>query len=102
MCNEVNNCGDDSDESSCGTLDTGKFIGGTFGGAAGFITLLIAIIVITIVVCVCNKRCPLYKQRRREPPPVVVVDGVQPAPEENARESVSLIQNDEVNTKYGV
>ena len=111
MCNEVNNCGDDSDESSCGTLDTdqppivintvGKFIGGIVGGAAGFITLLVAIIVITIVVCVCNKRCPLYKQRRREQPPVVVVDGVQPAPEENARESLSLIQNDEFNTKNG-
>ena len=115
MCNEVNNCGDDSDEprSSCPILNTGqppvslvtntvgKFIGGMVGGAAGFILLLVAIIVITIVICVCNKRCPLYKRRQRERPPVVVIDGVQPAPEENAHENLSLIKNDEFDTKKG-
>jgi hypothetical protein len=62
--------------------------------------LLVAIIVITIVICICNKRCPLYKRRQREPP-VVVIDGVQPAPEENAHESLSLIKNDQFNTPKG-
>ena len=112
-CNEVNNCGDDSDESSCVTHNTGqpsasfvtntlgKFIGGIAGGAAGFIMLLTAIIVITVVICVCNKRCPLYKRRERERPPVVVIDGVQPAPEENAHENLSLMKNDEFDTKKG-
>ena len=104
VCNQVNNCGDNSDEPlSCFKLpDTGtstdiigKFFGGIFGGVAGFIVLLVAIIVIIIVTCVCNKRCPLYKRRQRERPPVVVIDGIQPAPEENANENLSLIKNDE-------
>ena len=61
--------------------------------------LLVSIIVVTIIICVCNKKCPLYKRRQREPPPVVVIEGVQPAPEENACENLSLIKNDEFDTK---
>ena len=90
---------------SFATNIVGKFFGGIFGGAAGFILLLIAIIAIIIVVCVCNKRCPLYKRRQRERPPVVVIDGIQPAPEENAPENLSLIKNDEFdesNIKKGI
>ena len=119
VCNKINNCGDDSDESSCPTLETGlrlppvslvtntvgKFIGGIIGGVAGFIVLLIVIIIITIiiiiVICVCNKRCPLYKWRQREQPPVVVIDGAQLAPEENAHESLSVMNNDQVDTQKG-
>ena len=63
--------------------------------------LLVAIIIITIVICVCNKRCPLYKRRQREQPPVVVIDGAQPAPEEDAHESLSLMNNDQVDTQKG-
>ena len=116
VCNEINNCGDNSDESCPAPPDlgdsvssvsniVGKFFGGIVGGAAGFILLLIAIIAIIIVVCVCNKRCPLYKRRQRERPPVVVIDGIQPAPEENAPENLSLIKNDEFdesNIKKGI
>ena len=102
VCNQVNNCGDNSDEPlSCGLPDTGTStdIISIFSGVAGFIVLLVAIIaaiiVIIIVLCVCNKRCPLYKRRQRERPPVVVIDGIQPAPEENVNENLSLIKNDE-------
>ena len=83
------------------TNTVGKFIGGIIGGAAGFIVLLVAIIVIIIVICVCNKRCPLYKRKQREQPPVVVIDGAQPAPEENVHESLSLMNNDQCNAQKG-
>jgi hypothetical protein len=99
VCNKINNCGgDNGDESSCPILNTaslfGKFIGGIVGGVAGFIVLLVAIIVIIIGIFICKKRCPLYNQRQRIQPPVVVIDAVLPAPEENAHESLSLINND--------
>lgn len=74
-CNEIDNCGDGSDEpSSCSDNDNlydydddgliGKIVGGTVGGTIGLIVLpfiIIIIVVVIISVCAFKKNCPVYK-----------------------------------------
>jgi hypothetical protein len=97
-CNNINNCGDNSDESdSCDTSFQnsnkffGQFFGGFFGAAAGVLFLIIGIIIAVILTCVYNKKCLLYKQRRRRDQPPVVIVPVGEQHEENNRDNTSLI-----------
>ena len=93
VCNNINNCGDNSDESGCASnaffgLSFGGFFGAIIGGSAGVLLLIIGIIIAVLLTCVYNKKCPLYKQRhRRDQPPVVVIE----PHEENIGENASLI-----------
>ena len=102
-CNNINNCGDNSDESDSCNLNfntflqdnnrfTGQLFGEYFGAIAGLLLLIIGIIIAVLLTCVYNKNCPLYKQRRRrDQPPIVIV-----APhEDNTQDNASLINKDE-------
>lgn len=108
-CNNVNNCGDNSDENSCPTVPDiidnsstfiGKSIGGFIGGVAGILFLIITLIVVTLVItlgiCVCNKNCPIYKWRHKQRPRVNVgVITIGEPNQENMQDNVPLIKNDE-------
>jgi hypothetical protein len=49
--------------------------------------LIVAVFIITMVVCVCNKRCPLHSQRqsRRRQPQVGVLITVDHQQDDNAK-----------------
>jgi hypothetical protein len=75
-------------------MDNLQIVGPLVGGlVGGFILLfcipilIVAIFIITVVVCVCNKRCPLYSQRqsRRRQPQVGVLVTADCQQDDNAK-----------------
>jgi hypothetical protein len=70
-------------------MDNLVFVGPIVGSILilGTPILIVAIFIITMVVCVCNKRCPLYSQRqsRRRQPQVGVLVTVDCQQDDNAK-----------------
>ena len=68
-------------------------VGGVLGGFALFLlipALIVTICITVVVVCICNKRCPLYSQRqsRRQQPQVGVLVTVDCEQESDENRSI--------------
>ena len=107
-CNNINNCGDNSDESGCDSSNAfiGKFFGGFFGSIIGVLLLITGIIIAVLLTCVYmyKKKCLLYKQRRRRnQPPVVIIAPHEENIEDNASkdEQGELIINAYMHVRHG-
>ena len=103
VCNQVNNCGDNSDEpESCfyrtNTSSSSNFwktVGGIIGGGIGLLFLIIVIIVIMVVTYIRKRK----RRQRQQQLQVMVIEGVEPIqhddPEnDHDQEHDSLIKKD--------